>query len=122
MRFLALALLVACSPASYQTVKMTNRSPRAIEAIYVYPVGATNQGSSRGTLAPGAALDVKVKEGNVEVRAVSAEETLESGQRENKQATQTLELRAPTELIFHDSTQAITQRPGTVGVAFRVMP
>ena len=122
MRFLILGLLVACSSASYQTVKMTNRSPRAIESIYVYSVGASNHGASRGTLAPGAAIDVKVKEGNVEVLAVSAEEQREDGQREKKQASQVLELRSPTELIFHDSTQAITERPGTIGVAFRVMP
>jgi hypothetical protein len=113
---------VACSSASYQTVKMTNRSPRAIEAIYVYPAGATSQGASRGTLAPGATIDVKVKEGNVEVLAISAMEKLDSGLREKKQASQTLELRAPTELIFHDSTQPIVDRPGTIGVAFRVMP
>ena len=122
MRILALAVLAACSSASYQTVTMVNRSPRAIESIYVYPAGATNQGASRGSLAPGATLGVKVKEGNVEVRAVSATETLDSGLRETKQATQTLELRAPTELIFHDSTQPIVDRPGTVGVVFRVMP
>jgi hypothetical protein len=122
MRFLVIGLLVACSSASYQTVTMTNRSPRAIESIYVYSVGASNHGASRGKLPPGGAIDVKVKEGNVEVLAVAAEEKLEDGKRERKQASQVLELRSPTQLIFHDSTQAIAEQPGTIGVVFRVMP
>lgn len=122
LRLLALSVLVACSSAAYQPVKLVNRTPRAIESIYVYPVGSANQGASRGALAPGASLDVKVKEGNVEVRAVAAEEQLDGGVRERKEATQVLELKAPTELVFHDSTQAIAERPGTIGVVFRVMP
>jgi hypothetical protein len=122
MRFLALALLVACSSTSYQTVTMTNRSPRAIESIYVYRAGAANHGASRGSLAPGATLGVRVQEGNIEVLAIGATEQLESGLREKKQASQVLELRAPTELIFHDATQPIVDRPGTIGVAFRVTP
>ena len=122
MRFLALALLVACGSPAYQTLKLTNRTPRGIEAVYVYPAGATSQGSSRGRLAPGATLDLKVREGNVEVRAVAAMEKIDSGMRERKEASQTVELRGPTELIFHDSTQTILDRPGTIGVAFRVVP
>jgi hypothetical protein len=121
VRFLVLGLLVACSSPSH-TVKMTNRTPRVIESIYVYSAGATNHGASRGKLAPGAALETKVKEGNVEVLAVAAEETLANGQRERKQATQVLELRAPTELIFHDSTQPITTNARSIGVVFRIVP
>ena len=122
LRVLVLGLLVACSSASYQTVKMVNRTPRAIESIYVYPVGAANHGASRGNLAPGATVDVRVQEGNVEVLAVAAEEHLEGGQRERKQATQILELRTPVELVSHDSNQNILERPGTIGVVFRVLP
>ena len=121
MRCLVLCFLFACSSASHQ-VKLVNRSPRAITAIYVYPVGASNHGASRGSLATGATLDLNVKEGNVEVLAVGAEEQLENNQRETKQASQVLELRSPTELIFHDSTTPIVERPGTIGVVFRVMP
>lgn len=122
LRALVLVLCVACSSARYQTVKLTNQTPRAIESIFVFPAGATNHGASRGKLAPGAALDVQIKEGNVEVLAVSAEEQLENGQRERKQATQTLELRGPLSLVFRDSTQTTAERPGTVHVVFRVAP
>lgn len=122
MRCLILCLLVACSSAASHSVKLTNRTPRAIEAIYVYPAGSSNHGSSKGALAPGAAMSVSIKEGNVDVLAVAAEEQLANGQRERKQATQTLELRGPLELIFHDSTTTIVEQAGTIGVVFRVVP
>jgi len=122
MRCLVLCLLVACSSAASHSVKLTNRTPRAIEAIYVYPAGSSNHGASKGKLAPNAAMSIKIKEGNVDVLAVAAEEQLENGQRERKQATQTLELRSALELIFHDSTTTILEQPGTIGVVFRVMP
>ena len=120
MRSLILVLLVACSSTKAHTIKMTNRTPRMIEQIFVYPVGAKNPGASRGKLAPNATTAIDVKEGNVEVRAVAAEEQLENNQRERKEATQILELRSPTELVFHDSTQSAP--PGSIGVVFRVMP
>ena len=120
MRSLVLVLLVACSSTKAHTIKMTNRTPRMIEQIFVYPVGAKSPGASRGKLAPNATTAIDVKEGNVEVRAVAAEEQLENNQRERKEATQILELRSPTELVFHDSTQSAP--PGSIGVVFRVMP
>ena len=121
MRCLVLLLLVACSSATH-AVRIVNVTPRAIAAVYVYPVGAKDPGASKGSLAPNATLDVRVKEGNVEVRAVAVEETLENGQRENKEATQVLELKAPAEVVFHDSTQKVVEQPGKVYAAFRVLP
>jgi hypothetical protein len=122
MRFLVLLFLVACGGASYQTIKMTNRSPHAIASIYIYPAGSQNHGSSRGALAPNASIEVKVKSGNVDVLAVTVKEEIADGKRESKEAQQTLELREPIELIFHDSTQAITTTANTIGVMFRVIP
>ncbi len=115
-----LAVLVACSP-SYQTIHLVNRTPRAIEAVYIYPTGAANHGTSRGALAPNAAIDVKVKQGNVDVLAIGAKEKIDAVQSERKEATQTLELRGPLELVFHDSNQRIVEKPGTIGVVFRVI-
>ena len=96
-----LHLLVGCS-ASYQTITLRNRSPRAIEALYVYPVGAADHGASRGALARDATLALKVKTGNVEVLAVGAKERVDDGQSETKTASQVVELRGPVELVFHD--------------------
>lgn len=121
MRALVLLLLVACSAATHP-VKIVNVTPRAIAAVYVYPVGAASQGASRGTLAPSSTMEINVREGNVEVRAVAAVEALDNGQRETKEATQVLEVKAPTEVVFHDSTQPVVEQPGKVYAVFRVLP
>lgn len=121
MRWLALLLVVGCSSTTHP-IRIVNVTPRTIAAIYVYPLGAKDQGKSRGALAPNATLDVKMAEGNVEVRAVAIEETLENGQRENKEATQVLELVAPAEVVFTDSTQKVVEQPGKVYATFRVIP
>jgi len=120
VRFLLL-LLTACGGASYQTVHIVNQSPRAIEAVYIYPSGSQNRGASRGTLAPNSAIDVKVKAGNVDVLAVGAKEKVNERESERKEASQTLELRAPTELVFHDSNQPVATKPGSIDVVFRVI-
>jgi hypothetical protein len=125
IRFFAIGLLAlaACS-ASYQTIKLVNRSPRPIEEIYIFPTGAANHGASRGKLAPNAATEVQVKTGNVDVLAIAAKERVDDKQSETKTATQTIELRGPLELVFHDSDQRPPElaRKGTLGVTFRVIP
>jgi hypothetical protein len=121
MRWLIVLLVVGCS-AKAHPIRIVNVTPRAIAAVYVYPLGAKEPGKSRGALAPNATLDVRMTEGNVEVRAVAVEETLENGQREHKEATQVLELKAAAEVVFHDSTQQVVEQPGKVYAAFRVLP
>jgi hypothetical protein len=121
VRFLVLALLAGCYPPKFQTITMTNQTPRVIEAVYVYPVGARSQGASRGKIAPAGTLEVKTKQGNVEVRAVAAEERV-GNERENKEATQVLELTKHADIVFPDSNQHVAMKPGAVGVVFTILP
>jgi len=119
---IALVLVGACGP-SLQTVQLVNRTPRTIAEIYLYPSGSTNHGKSRGSLAPNATLDAKLATGNVEVLAVSEKIRVDQGS-ETKTASLTFSLAAPVTLVFHDSSQPPPglDRPGTLGVAFRVDP
>jgi hypothetical protein len=121
VRCLVLVLLVACYPPKFQTITMTNQTPRVIEAVYVYPVGARSQGASRGKIAPAGTLEVKTKQGNVEVRAVSAEERV-GNEREKKEASQVLELTKHVDIVFHDSNQHVAMKPGAIGVVFTILP
>jgi hypothetical protein len=116
-----LIALAACS-ATYHPIKLVNRTDRAIEAIYIFPTGAADHGASRGALAPDAATTVRVKAGNVDVLAVSAKVKIDDRVDETRTATQTIELVRPLELVFHDSSKVPPgiDRPGTIGVAFRV--
>jgi hypothetical protein len=121
---LAFALaLAACSP-TYHTIKLVNRTDRPIEEIYIYPTGATNHGKSRASLAPDTSTEVKVPSGNVDVLAVSAKVRVNDTESETRTASQTVELKGPRELVFHDSNKPPPglDRPGTLGVMFRVDP
>jgi hypothetical protein len=124
IRIAVIALaLAACSPAM-QTVRLVNRTDRGIAEIYVYPTGAA-RGRSRGELAPNATLELKIGSGNVEVLARSVPIPLpDTHQIEHREATQTIELKGPLLLVFHDSDQkpAELARPGTLGVTFRITP
>lgn len=115
--------LAACGP-SLQTVKLVNRTDRAIESIFIYPMGSANHGTSRASLAPNATTDVKIKPGNVDVLAVSAKIRIDATSSETRTATQTIELKGPLELVFHDSDKkpAGLERPGTLGVTFQITP
>lgn len=105
-------------------VQIVNKSPRPITEVYVFPTGNANHGASKGTIAPEAKLVVKVKAGNVDVLAVSQRVKIDDKQSEVRTASQTLELKSPTVLVFHDSTQTVPglDRPGTIGVEFQVPP
>lgn len=122
IRIAVIALaLAACGP-TYQTVQLVNRTDRKIEQIFIFPSGSANHGASRGSLAPNASTAVKVASGNVDVLAVSAKVRVDDKTNETRTATQTLELKGPLELVFHDSTQKPPdlRRPGTLGVTFRI--
>ena len=105
-------------------VQLVNKSPRPITEVYVYPMGASDRGASKGTIAPEAKLVVKVKAGNVDFLAVSQRVKVDDKQSEVRTASQTLELKSPTVLVFHDSTQTVPglDKPGTIGVQFQVPP
>jgi len=119
MRNLSLILLAACA-APMQTLHVTNRTNRTIEQLYVYPTGSAERGASRATLAPNASTDVQVRQGNVEVYAVSAKLQVDEHTRDRPSASQDLEIKAPAEVIFYDVDQkpAGLERPNVFGVAF----
>jgi hypothetical protein len=103
------------------SVQLVNKTPRTIAQIFIFPTGSTNHGASRATLAPNGSTTVKVKAGNVDVLAVSEKIRVDETQTETRTATQTLELKGPLELVFHDSDQTPSglDRPGTLGLTFR---
>jgi len=119
MRHLPIILLAACA-APMQTLHVTNRSNRTIEQLYVFPTGSTDRGASRGTLAPNASTDVRVRQGNVEVYAVSAKLQVDEHTRDRPSASQDLEIKGPAEVVFYDLGQAPPglERPGVFGIAF----
>lgn len=122
---LVLVLTLGACGAKQQTLNLTNRTPRTIVEVYVYPLGSANHGSSRGTLPPEGTLSLKVPIGHLEVRAVSERVQVDDKQGETREATSAVQLnKAPVELIFHDSNQKPPglERPNTLGVVFRVEP
>lgn len=121
---LVVALVTSACAAKLHSVQLVNRTNRVIEEIYIFPAGSAKQGASRGSLKPAASTTVKVKEGNVEVLAVSSKVRLDQQTTERRTASQTLELRGPLELVFHDSNQVPPglDRKGVVGLTFRIDP
>jgi len=122
--FLLVLFAVAACGATYHQVQLVNKTSRPITEVFIFATGSANHGSSRGALAPDATLAVKVKAGNVDVLAVSEKIKVSDTQTETRTATQTLELKKPVSLVFHDSTQtpAGLDQPNTIGVAFQVTP
>ncbi len=116
--------VAACGGASMQTVQLVNRTPRAIAEVYLYPAGAPEHGASRGSIAPGATMAVKVKGGNVEILAVSAKVKVDAHTRETRQASSTIELNRPLSVVFHDSEQSPPDlaNKDVIGVAFHTPP
>jgi hypothetical protein len=119
LRFAIIVLLAACG-APLQTVKITNRTGRPIDALYVYAAGATDHGPSRGQLAPAATTQVQMRAGAVEVLALSAKLKVDEHTRDQPSASQSFELHGPVEVVFYDAgdTPAGLDRPGVFGIAF----
>jgi hypothetical protein len=114
--------LAACAGPSYQ-MQLVNRTDRAIESIYVYPTGAADRGASRGSLAPSATTQLKVKHGRTSVLALSAKLKLDDHTRDQPSASQDLEVTGPTEIVFYDSggdKPPGLERPGVFGIAFQL--
>jgi len=108
-------------------LQLVNQTSRPIEQIFIFPRGDGNRGTSWGSLAPGAATTVKLKEGNFELVAVSAKRRIDEKFSERPEATTQLELRedlasTPRKLIFHDDGQTPlgVDQPGTLGVTFMI--
>lgn len=117
----SLALVAACGGASYQTISIKNASSRPIEELYVYPTGG-QRGTSRGQLAPNATTAVKIKGGHVSVTAVSSKIQVDEHTRDKPTASQELELKAPTQVVFYDDGSAPPglEAKGVIGVAFQM--
>ncbi len=122
LRIVTIACAFAACAPTYHTIKLVNRTDRAIDHIYIFPSGSADHGASRAALAPNATTEVKVAAGNVDVVAVSAKVRVDAKSSETRTATQTLQLAGPLELVFHDSNQVPPglDRPATLGVTFRV--
>lgn len=120
--WILLLSLAACGGAAMQTVQLVNRTPRTIEEIYVYPQGAVDHGKSRGALAPNASTSVQVKQGNIEVLAVSAKFQLDEHTRDRPSANVDVELKAPAQVVFFDDGHQPAEigRPGVFGVTFQM--
>lgn len=119
----AVVALVGCG-AKQQTLSLVNKTPRKITEIYVYRIGASDHGASRGALAPNAQMTLKLPVGHLEVRAISERIQLDDHQGETREASTAVQLKkSPVELVFHDSNQPPPpDRPNTIGVVFRVPP
>lgn len=122
MRAALLLFVAACGGPATHPVTLVNQTPRTIAEVFVFPPGAANHGSSRGSLAPGASLVIKVRGGNVELLAVSEKVKVSPTESETKQASSTIQLVKPVQLIFHDSDQPgpALENKDQIGVAFRV--
>ena len=120
VKALALILLAACGGAPLQTVTVMNRSSRPIQELYVYPVGSANHGASRGSVAPNGQTEVKVKQGGVEVLALSSKLQVDEHTRDQPSASGDVELHGPVQVIFYDEGAAPPglDRPGVFGFAF----
>ena len=123
MRFAAVILLAACGSAPMHTISFVNHSPRAIEKLYVYPLGAADHGASRARLEPEGRTQIAVRQGNIEILAVSAKVALDERTRDQPSATQAFELTRPIEIVFYDvnAKPAGLERPGVIGVGFTLL-
>jgi len=123
MRALVIAGLFcacACGGARMYTVHIVNETDRPVEEIYIYKLGATDHGASRGALAAHGETRVQVRGGNVEVLGVSAKVQIGDHTRERRSATGAIELKGPVDVVFYDEGKrpALVARPDVIGVEF----
>jgi hypothetical protein len=122
LRVLVIAFAcAACGGTAMHNVQLVNKSPRTIAEVYVFTPGSQNHGASRGSLAPGATMNVQLKKGNHEILAVSEKIYLNDTTRDVYQASSTIQLVRPTLLIVHDADQAVPdlQKKDAIGITFR---
>lgn len=110
---------VAACGGTYHRVTLMNATTRPIEETFIYPMGAAAHGASKGAIEPGGSLQVEVEQGNVDVLAVSAKVKLDATTNERRSASGTLELKAPMEVVFYDSSSVPPgDGPGQLAVPF----
>jgi hypothetical protein len=122
LRFLLIAVaLVACGGPAMHNVQLVNKSPRTIAEVYVFAPGSQNHGASRGSLAAGASMNLRLKGGNHEILAVSEKIYLDDKVRDVYQASSTIQLVRPLLLIVHDDGQSPPdlKNKDAIGVTFR---
>jgi hypothetical protein len=122
LRVIVIALAAtACGGTAMHNVQLVNKSPRTIAEVYVFAPGSQNHGASRGSLAPGATMNVQLKKGNHEILAVSEKIYLNDTTRDVYQASSTIQLVKPMLLIVHDDGQTPPdlQNKNAIGVTFR---
>lgn len=122
-RFVLFVLLVVggCGGgARRHTLELVNRTPRTITELYIYPMGSTDRGVSRGSLAPGGSLAIAVTEGAIEVLAISELIKIDDHHRDKPSASQVVDVRRPASVVFFDvgAPPREVSRPDTFGVAF----
>lgn len=115
------ATLVGCGGAPKHTVQLVNKTARPIEQIFIFTPGQ-DKGPSRASLAPNASTTMQLPAGNHEIYAVSQKIIHDDKTRETPEASQTIELRQPLELVFYDSNN---EPPGIQaynvrGIMFRI--
>ena len=104
-----------------QTIQMTNKTPRTIEQIFIFPPGK-DHGASRGKLAPNESRTMQLPAGNHEIYAVSEKIFHEDKTRTTPEASLTIELKSALDLIFYDSTNEPpgVQAANVRGIVFRM--
>ena len=105
LAWIVLVVAAACGGGKQYTVSFVNQTPRGIAQVFVFPPGSTNHGTSRGKIAPQGTLSVNVKGGGLEVLAISDRVELDDHKHETKQASSTIEVHGPVQVLFHDSDQ-----------------
>ncbi|MBX3158105.1 MAG: hypothetical protein KF773_19205 [Deltaproteobacteria bacterium] len=120
---LCLVAVVGCGGgATFHNLTIVNQTARKIDEVYVHAPNA-DKGASRGALAQGASLSVKVKGGGVEVLGISELVYVDQKVRDRPSASQVVEVTSPTSVVFYDLGKEPPglDRPGIFGVAFRLL-
>jgi hypothetical protein len=124
LALLCLTVLVACGGGSgaLHSLSITNATARKIDELYVYTPNG-DKGASRGALAPGETTKVKVKEGGVEVLAISELMYVDQKVRDRPSASQVIEVTQQSSVVFYDEGKAPPglDRPGFFGITFRLV-
>jgi hypothetical protein len=107
---------------AFHNLTIVNQTARKIDELYVHAPN-TDKGASRGALATGASISVKVKEGGVEVLAISELIHVDQKVRDKPTASQVIEVTSPSSVVFYDLGKEPPglDRPGIFGIAFRLL-
>jgi hypothetical protein len=116
-------VLGACASTRSYTIQVVNKTPRTIEQLFVFPPGQA-RGASRAKLAPNAATTLTLQAGAHEIYAISERIVHDDNTRETPEASRTIELRGPLEVVFYDSDAEPPgiKGPNTRGISFKVRP